>query len=144
MSQQIGISTVTASETTPREVGPAGLPLLRRHCLNSRSERYRPNDAWTLRTPATDLSAAGVIDTSVRFLQPIPTRLTRLLPTGGEVPSSDVRRLVATGHLTSSRRLTGRTPDDFTSTQRRHRRPPPGRWPRPPSSWWIRRLTRRR
>jgi len=74
------------------------------------------DDAWTLRKTTVDVSEAEVIDTSVRFAQPIPIRLTRLLAAGLEVSRSEVQRLVAAGHLTSARRLTGTSSSDFTFT----------------------------
>jgi hypothetical protein len=64
--------------------------------------------AWTVTK-----TAAGTIDTSVRFAQPIPIRRTTLLSAGLEVSRSEVRRLIAAGHLTSPQRLTGISSRDF-------------------------------
>lgn len=75
--------------------------------------------AWTLRKTTVDVSAAGVIDTSVRFGQRIPIRLTSLLSIGLDVSRAEVRRLVADGDLSSAHRLTGRSSGDFSFTLRR-------------------------
>jgi hypothetical protein len=75
--------------------------------------------AWALRRTPAGVAEAEVIDTSVRFAEPIPIRLTRLLSAGLEVSRSEVRRLVADGSLTSSRRLTGTASGDFRFTLRR-------------------------
>jgi hypothetical protein len=64
--------------------------------------------AWTVTR-----TAAGTIDTSVRFAQPIAIRRTALLSAGLEVSRSEVRRLIAAGHLTSPHRLTGISSRDF-------------------------------
>jgi hypothetical protein len=60
-----------------------------------------------------------VIDTSVRFVQRIPIRLTNLLSAGLDVSRSEVRRLVADGNLSSANRLTGKSCGDFSFTLRR-------------------------
>jgi hypothetical protein len=98
------------------------------------------DDAWTLRRPTADLAKAELIDTSVRFVQHIPIRVTKLLSAGLEVSRSEVRRLVADGALTSTRSLTGisagnfsfvfRRPAALNSAAERRRR---GRRPRPPA-----------
>jgi hypothetical protein len=75
--------------------------------------------AWTLRKTTVDVSEAEVVDTSVRFLRPIPIMLTRLLSAGLGVSRSEVRRLVAEGNLTSAHRLTGKSSGDFGFTLRR-------------------------
>jgi hypothetical protein len=75
--------------------------------------------AWTLRKAAVDVSAAEVIDTSVRFVRRIPIRLTHLLSAGLGVSRSEVRRLVDGGNLTSAHRLTGTSSGDFSFTLRR-------------------------
>jgi hypothetical protein len=71
--------------------------------------------AWVLRKTASDEA-----DTSVRFLRPIPIRLTRLLSVGLDVSRSEVRRLIAAGDLVSKDRLTGMSSGDFRFTLRRH------------------------
>ena len=75
--------------------------------------------AWTLRKTAIDVPAAEVIDTSVRFVQRIPIRLTKLLSVGLGVSRSEVQRLVAGGNLSSTHRLTGIASGDFSFTRRR-------------------------
>jgi hypothetical protein len=65
-------------------------------------------DAWTLRGPAVDLRGAELIDTSVRFVQRMLIRLTRLPAVGRGVSRSEVERLVADGTISSVHRLTGR------------------------------------
>jgi hypothetical protein len=75
--------------------------------------------AWTLRKTTVEVSEAEVIDTSVRFVQRIPIRLTRLLSVGLEVSRSEVQRLVADGNLSSAHRLTGRCSSDFSFALRR-------------------------
>ncbi|MBB4764497.1 hypothetical protein BJ971_005053 [Actinoplanes digitatis] len=75
--------------------------------------------AWALEREAVRDPAAEVIDTSVRFLRPIPIRLTRLLSAGLEVSRSQVQRLIADGSLTSKHRLTGNSSGDFSFTLRR-------------------------
>jgi hypothetical protein len=75
--------------------------------------------AWTLQKTTGDVSEAEVIDTSVRFVQRIPIRLTELLSVGLDVSRSEVRRLVADGNLSSTRRLTGKSSSDFSFTLRR-------------------------
>ncbi len=76
--------------------------------------------AWTLQKPPVDVAQAGVIDTSVRFVQRIPIRLTTLLSVGLDVSRSEVRRLIAAGSLSSTHRLTGTVSGDFSFTLRRH------------------------
>ncbi len=76
------------------------------------------DDAWTLRKTA-GVAEGGVIDTSVRFVRPIPIRLTRLLAAGLGVSGSEVRRLIADGSLTSKHRLTGKASGDFSFALRR-------------------------
>jgi hypothetical protein len=75
--------------------------------------------AWTLQKTTVDVTEAEVIDTSVRFVQRIPIRLTALLSVGLGVSRSEVRRLVADGHLSSTHRLTGKSSNDFSFTLRR-------------------------
>jgi len=75
--------------------------------------------AWTLRKTTVDVSEAEVIDTSVRFVQRIPIRLTKLLSVGLDVSRSEVRRLVADGNLSSTHLLTGKSSSDFSFTLRR-------------------------
>lgn len=75
--------------------------------------------AWTLQKTTADVSEAEVIDTSVRFVQRIPIRLTKLLSVGLDVSRSEVRRLVANGNLSSTLRLTGKSSSDFSFTLRR-------------------------
>jgi hypothetical protein len=75
--------------------------------------------AWALQKTTVDVSEAEVIDTSVRFAQRIPIRLTTLLSVGLEVSRSEVRRLVANGNLSSTHRLTGKSSGDFSFTLRR-------------------------
>jgi hypothetical protein len=75
--------------------------------------------AWTLQKTTVDVSEAEVIDTSVRFGQRIPIRLTRLLSVGLDVSRSEVQRLVAGGNLSSTHRLTGKSSSDFNFTLRR-------------------------
>jgi len=77
------------------------------------------DDAWTLRKTTAGVPEAEVIDTSVRFVQRIPIRLTRLLSVGLEVSRSEVQRLVADGSLSSTHRLTGKSSGDFSFTLRR-------------------------
>jgi hypothetical protein len=74
--------------------------------------------AWTLQK-TVDVPEAEVIDISVRFVQRIPIRLTRLLSVGLDVSRSAVHRLVADGNLSSTHRLTGRSSGDFSFTLRR-------------------------
>lgn len=83
--------------------------------------------AWTLRRRTVDVSAAEVVDTSVRFLARIPIELTRLLSLGLNVSRSEVRRLVAEGSLASTHRLTGKSSGDFGFTLRRPAVPEPHR-----------------
>jgi hypothetical protein len=75
--------------------------------------------AWTLQQTTVDVSAAEVIDTSVRFVQRIPIRLTKLLSAGLNLSRSEVRRLVADGNLSSTHRLAGKSSGDFSFTLRR-------------------------
>jgi hypothetical protein len=75
--------------------------------------------AWTLQKTTIDVSEAEVIDTSVRFVQRIPIRLTRLLSVGLDVSRSEVRRLAADGNVSSTHRLTGKSSSDFSFTLRR-------------------------
>jgi hypothetical protein len=75
--------------------------------------------AWTVRKTTVDVSQAEVVDTSVRFVQRIPIRLTRLLSAGLGVSRAEVQRLVANGNLSSGHRLTGRSSVDFSFTLRR-------------------------
>jgi hypothetical protein len=75
--------------------------------------------AWTLQKTTVDVSEAEVIDTSVRFVQRIPIRLTRLLSDGLDVSRSEVQRLVADGNLSSTHRLTRKSSSDFSFTLRR-------------------------
>jgi hypothetical protein len=75
--------------------------------------------AWTLRKTTLGVPDAEVIDTSVRFAQRIPIRLTRLLSVGLDVSRSEVRRLVAAGTLSSTQRLVGTSSSDFSFTLRR-------------------------
>jgi hypothetical protein len=75
--------------------------------------------AWTLQKTTVDVSEAKVIDISVRFVQRIPIRLTRLLSVGLDVSRSEVQRLVADGNLSSTHRLTGKSSSDFSFTLRR-------------------------
>jgi hypothetical protein len=75
--------------------------------------------AWALRKPAVEVSGAEVIDTSVRFAQRIPIRLTTLLSVGLEVSRAEVQRLIANGNLSSAHRLTGKSSGDFSFTLRR-------------------------
>ncbi|MEV4512268.1 DUF1062 domain-containing protein [Dactylosporangium sp. NPDC049525] len=75
--------------------------------------------AWTLQTTPAGLPEADVIDTSVRFAQRIPIRLTRLLSVGLDVSRSAVHRLIADGSLSSKHRLTGKSSSDFSFTLRR-------------------------
>jgi hypothetical protein len=70
--------------------------------------------AWTLRKTRVDVAEAQVIDTSVRFVQRIPIRLTRLLSVGLDMSRSEVQRLVDDGTLSSAHRLTGRSSGDFS------------------------------
>jgi hypothetical protein len=73
--------------------------------------------AWTIRKATVEV--AEVIDTSVRFVQPIPIRVTKLLSAGLEVSRSEVQRLIGDGRLTSAHRLTGKSAGDFDFTLRR-------------------------
>lgn len=75
--------------------------------------------AWDLQRTVVDVPDAEVLDTSVRFVQRMPIRLTRLLSVGLDVSRSEVRRLVADGSLSSTRRLTGTSSSDFGFTLRR-------------------------
>jgi len=75
--------------------------------------------AWTIRKSTDGLSQAEVIDTSVRFVERIPIRLTTLLSAGLDVSRSEVQRLAAEGSLSSTHRLTGKSSSDFTFTLRR-------------------------
>jgi hypothetical protein len=75
--------------------------------------------AWAIQKTTVDISEAEVIDTSVRFLQRIPIRLTTLLSAGLGVSRSEVRRLVAAGNLTSTQDLSGKSSGDFSFTLRR-------------------------
>jgi hypothetical protein len=75
--------------------------------------------AWAVQKTAVDVSEAEVIDTSVRFVQRIPIRLTTLLSVGLDVSRSEVERLVAGGNLWSTHRLTGKSSGDFSFTLRR-------------------------
>jgi hypothetical protein len=75
--------------------------------------------AWAIEKKHRDTPEAEVIDTAVRFAQRIPIKVTTLLSVGLDVSRSEVRRLVAAGHLSSSRCLTGRSFGDFTFTLRR-------------------------
>jgi hypothetical protein len=95
--------------------------------------------AWTLRKKPVDLAKAKLIDTSVRFVQRIPIRVTKLLSAGLEVSRSEVRRLVADGALTSTRNLTGVSSGNFSFVFRRSATDPAakrrrrGRRPSPPA-----------
>ena len=75
--------------------------------------------AWTLQTSTAGVPEAEVIDTSVHFVQRIPIRLATLLAAGLGVSRAEVRRLVAAGNLTSTRRLAGTSSSDFSFTLRR-------------------------
>jgi hypothetical protein len=75
--------------------------------------------AWTLQKTTIEVREAGVIDTSVRFAQRIPIRLTKLLSVGLDVSRSQVQRLVADGSLSSTHRLAGRSSGAFSFTLRR-------------------------
>lgn len=75
--------------------------------------------AWALQKPTVDVSEAEVIDTSVRFAQRIPIRLTTLLSVGLDVSRAEVQRLVADGALSSTHRLTGKSSGDFSFSLRR-------------------------
>lgn len=75
--------------------------------------------AWALEKATVDISDSEVIDTSVRFVQRIPIRLTTLLSVGLDVSRSEVRRLVADGNLSSTHRLTGKASGDFSFILRR-------------------------
>jgi hypothetical protein len=75
--------------------------------------------AWTLRKATVGVPEAEMIDTSVRFVERIPIRLTRLLSVGLGVSRSEVRRLAAAGNLSSTHRLTGMSSGDFSFTLRR-------------------------
>jgi len=75
--------------------------------------------AWSLQKTTVDVTDAEVIDTSVRFVQRIPIRLTTLLSVGLDVSRAEVQRLVAGGKLSSTHRLTGKSSGDFSFTLRR-------------------------
>jgi hypothetical protein len=75
--------------------------------------------AWALQKTMVDVSDAEVIDTSVRFVQRIPIRLTTLLSAGLDVSRSEVRKLIADGNLSSMHRLTGKSSGHFSFTLRR-------------------------
>jgi hypothetical protein len=75
--------------------------------------------AWSLQKTTVDVTDAEVIDTSVRFVQRIPIRLTTLLSVGLDVSRAEVQRLVAGGKLASTHRLTGKSSGDFSFTLRR-------------------------
>jgi hypothetical protein len=75
--------------------------------------------AWTVQKTMVDVSEAEVIDISVRFVQRIPVRLTKLLSVGLGVSRSEVQRLIADGNLSSTHRLTGNSSSDFCFTLRR-------------------------
>jgi hypothetical protein len=77
------------------------------------------DSAWTLQKTTVCVADAEVIDTSVHFAQRIPIRLPRLLSVGLEVSRSEVQRLIVSGGLTSTHRLTGKRSDDFSFTFRR-------------------------
>lgn len=74
--------------------------------------------AWALQKPAVDVSGAEEIEVSVRFVQPIPIRVTTLLSAGMDISRSEVRRRIADGNLSSAHRLTGKTSGDFSFTLR--------------------------
>jgi hypothetical protein len=96
------------------------------------------DSAWSLRKPAAP--PGEVVD--VRFAEPIPIRVTKLLAVGLDVSRAGVRRLVDDGSLLSKRRLGGKASGDFSFTiadrwwmtagAGRRRRPsspgPPARW----------------
>jgi hypothetical protein len=75
--------------------------------------------AWALQKETVDVAEAELINTSVRFVQRIPIRMTTLLSVGLEVSRSEVRRLVVDGKLSSAHRLTGKSSGDFSFTLRR-------------------------
>jgi hypothetical protein len=75
--------------------------------------------AWALQKMTVDVSEAEVVDTSVRFVQRIPIRVTTLLSVGLDVSRSEVRRLASDGSLSSAHRLTGKSSGDFSFTLRR-------------------------
>ena len=75
--------------------------------------------AWALQKTTVEVSEAEVIDTSVRFVQRIPIRMTTLLSVGLDVSRSEVRRLIVAGNLSSTHRLTGTSSADFSFTLRR-------------------------
>jgi hypothetical protein len=75
--------------------------------------------AWGLQQTPADVAEAEVIDTSVRFAQRIPIRVTTLLSVGLNVSRSEVRRLIAAGNLSSPHRLTGTPSGDFSFTLHR-------------------------
>jgi len=76
-------------------------------------------NAWILRKTTVDVSEAEVIHTSVRFVQPIPIRRTKLLAVGLEMARSEVQRLILDGRIWSAHRLTGKSTGDFSFTRRR-------------------------
>lgn len=75
--------------------------------------------AWTLQKTTVDVPEAEVVDTSVRFAERIPIRLTKLLSVGLGVSRSEVDRRLADGSLSSAHRLTGKSSGDFSFTLRR-------------------------
>jgi hypothetical protein len=75
--------------------------------------------AWALQKPAVDVSEAEQVEVSVRFVQPIPIRVTTLLSAGMDVSRSEVRRRIADGTLSSTHRLAGKISGDFSFTLHR-------------------------
>jgi hypothetical protein len=73
--------------------------------------------AWTLQK--TRASAASADETSVRFAERIPIRVTKLLSVGLEVSRAEVERLVANGNLLSKQSFAGKVSSDFSFTLRR-------------------------
>jgi hypothetical protein len=71
-------------------------------------------DAWTLETSPVELPKADILDVSVQFAQRIPIRLTTLIATGLGLSRAEVTRRIAAGRISSERKLTGRSAQDFS------------------------------
>jgi hypothetical protein len=71
-------------------------------------------DAWTLDTSPVELPKGDILDVSVQFAQRIPIKLTTLIATGMGLSRAEVTKRIATGRISSERKLTGRCTRDFS------------------------------
>jgi hypothetical protein len=77
--------------------------------------------AWTLEMSPAELPKADILEVSVRFTQRIPLRLTTLIATGLALSRAEVARHIAAGRISSDRKLTGRSAQDFSFVLRSQR-----------------------